>query len=251
VGRVLLRVPRVRGGVQPTVFARDLRREPALLATAMELVMTGVSTRKGKRITAALWGKRISARQVSRQTLLANHWSTLHALGLVTDSKPIIFRSMDDPPTYLEIFTWIEGGFEQAHEHPDALAIWEPMESLLDKWAARPDGSSRTMRPGIQPIAEKAKGLRDLEDMDAVFAVLSHRSRRTILAILHARGGAMTSREVAARFDCSWATTSRHLRILKESGLVHVELAGREHIYKLDRGRLQAVAATWIQRFIP
>jgi DNA-binding transcriptional ArsR family regulator len=49
----------------------------------------------------------------------------------------------------------------------------------------------------------------------------------------------------------TWATTSRHLRILKEAGLVRVELDGREHIYKLDRDRLQAVAGTWMQRFIP
>lgn len=104
---------------------------------------------------------------------------------------------------------------------------------------------------GSRPIAEKPKGLRDLEDMDAVFDALSHRSRRTVLSILQARGGSMTSREIAARFDCSWATTSRHLRILKESGLVRVELDGREHIYKLDRDRLLTVAGTWIQRFVP
>ncbi len=72
-------------------------------------------------------------REESFQALLADHWSTLHDLGLVTDSKPIIFRSVDNPPTYVEIFTWVEGGFDQAHEHPDVLAIWEPMESLLEK----------------------------------------------------------------------------------------------------------------------
>ena len=72
-------------------------------------------------------------REESFQALLADHWSTLHALGLVTDSKAIIFRNVDDPPTYVEIFTWVEGGFEQAHEHPDVLAIWESMEPLMEK----------------------------------------------------------------------------------------------------------------------
>ncbi|MCL5013538.1 MAG: hypothetical protein M1493_06050 [Firmicutes bacterium] len=66
------------------------------------------------------------------QALLGNHWPTLHTLGFVTDSKPVIFRSVDDPPTYVEIFTWVEGGFEQAHEHPNVLAIWEPMDPLLE-----------------------------------------------------------------------------------------------------------------------
>jgi DNA-binding transcriptional ArsR family regulator len=59
----------------------------------------------------------------------------------------------------------------------------------------------------------------------------------------------MTSREIAARFDCSWASTSRHLRILKDAGLVKVELDGREHIYRLDNERLLSVAGAWIQRF--
>ena len=41
----------------------------------------------------------------------------------------------------------------------------------------------------------------------------------------------------------------RHLRILKDAGLVKVELDGREHIYRLDNERLLSVAGAWIQRF--
>ena len=66
------------------------------------------------------------------QALLGHHWSTLQSLGFVTDSKPVTFRSVDAPPTYVEIFTWIEGGFEQAHEHPDVLAMWESMAPLRE-----------------------------------------------------------------------------------------------------------------------
>jgi DNA-binding transcriptional ArsR family regulator len=98
--------------------------------------------------------------------------------------------------------------------------------------------------------AEPPKALRDLEDQDRVFAALAHRSRRTILAILLARGGSMTSKEVASRFDCTWATTSRHLRVLKEAGLVRVDLEGRDHIYRVDRGRLLAVTGSFLNRFI-
>jgi hypothetical protein len=64
--------------------------------------------------------------------LLGRHWSTLRELGFVTDDESQIFRSADEPPTYVEVFTWVEGGFERAHEHPKVLAIWEPMEPLLE-----------------------------------------------------------------------------------------------------------------------
>jgi len=70
--------------------------------------------------------------------LLARHWRTLHGLGLVTDERSEIYRSVDEPPTYVEIFTWREGGLEQARTHPDVLAIWDPMEPLLEERDGRP-----------------------------------------------------------------------------------------------------------------
>jgi hypothetical protein len=69
--------------------------------------------------------------------LLRRHWATLHALGFVTDEPPLVFRGVDEP-TYVEIFTWVEGGFDRAHEHPDVLAIWEPMDPLLEDREGRP-----------------------------------------------------------------------------------------------------------------
>lgn len=65
--------------------------------------------------------------------LLERHWRTLHELGFVTDDPPLVFRSNSEPPTYVEVFTWVEGGFERAHEHPAVVAIWEPMEPLLEE----------------------------------------------------------------------------------------------------------------------
>jgi hypothetical protein len=64
--------------------------------------------------------------------LLARHWETLHDLEFVTDEESLVFRQIRGAPTYVEIFTWVEGGFERAHEHPDVVAIWEPMEPLLE-----------------------------------------------------------------------------------------------------------------------
>jgi hypothetical protein len=68
----------------------------------------------------------------SFRELLGRHWRTLHGLGFVTDDAALVFRGTDGGLTYVEIFTWVEGGFAQAHEHPDVLAIWEPMDPLLE-----------------------------------------------------------------------------------------------------------------------
>jgi DNA-binding transcriptional ArsR family regulator len=58
----------------------------------------------------------------------------------------------------------------------------------------------------------------------------------------------MTSGEIAARFDCSWPTTTRHLRILEDAGLV-MALRGRQRVYHLDSVRLRSVAGAWLTRF--
>jgi DNA-binding transcriptional ArsR family regulator len=98
-------------------------------------------------------------------------------------------------------------------------------------------------------MSQRPRGLEELDAFDSVFAALAHRSRRTILTVLHARGGEMTSGAIAARFDCSWPTTSQHLRVLQQAGLVTIELRGRERVYRLDQQRLQAVAKGWLDRF--
>ena len=98
-------------------------------------------------------------------------------------------------------------------------------------------------------MTPKRDGLAELEDLDVVFHALAHSSRRTILSVLRARGGEMTSGAIASRFDCAWPTTTRHLRVLEEAGLVRVELHGRERVYRLDPNRLHSVAGAWIHRF--
>lgn len=69
--------------------------------------------------------------------LLREHWRTLRALEFVTDDAPSVFRAVDEP-TFVEIFTWVEGGFARAHEHPDVLRIWERMDPLLEDRNGRP-----------------------------------------------------------------------------------------------------------------
>jgi DNA-binding transcriptional ArsR family regulator len=98
-------------------------------------------------------------------------------------------------------------------------------------------------------VTAQPRGITDLGALEAVFGALAHQSRRTILLVLLARGGEMTSGEIAARFDCSWPTTTRHLRILEDAGLVHVALRGRLRVYRLDGDRLRTVAGGWLARF--
>lgn len=98
-------------------------------------------------------------------------------------------------------------------------------------------------------MSSQPRGLAELAALDAVFGALAHQSRRTILAVLQARGGEMTSGAIAGRFDCSWPTTSQHLRVLEKAGLVTIALRGRERVYRLETDRLHAVAGAWLDRF--
>ena len=95
----------------------------------------------------------------------------------------------------------------------------------------------------------KRDARRELAELDSVFACLAHPSRRQVLLVLHLHGGTMTAGEIASRFDCTWPTTSRHLKQLEEAGLVGVEVRGRERIYEVNRGRLQRVVGDWLGRF--
>lgn len=89
----------------------------------------------------------------------------------------------------------------------------------------------------------------ELDDLERVFAALAHASRRHVLLVLRFRGGAMTAGEIAARFRCSWPTTTRHLRVLEGAGLVSVERRGRERVYRLERERLHRVLGGWLAWF--
>lgn len=98
-------------------------------------------------------------------------------------------------------------------------------------------------------MTARPRGLADLDDFDTVFTALAHRTRRTILAALQGHGGEMTSGAIAAWFEHSWPTTSQHLRVLQQAGLVTVELRGREHVYRLQADRLLAVTQGWLAYF--
>lgn len=75
--------------------------------------------------------------------LLKKHWPTLHAAGLTTNDKPVIYRSLpsgrpgedhhDAPNTFVEIYSWKNGRSAGiAHETPEVMAVWEPMGALCE-----------------------------------------------------------------------------------------------------------------------
>lgn len=69
IGSLELKVPRTRdGGFSPTVLERYQRNEKALLASMLEMYISGVSTRKVSQIVEELCGKSVSKSFVSSLT---------------------------------------------------------------------------------------------------------------------------------------------------------------------------------------
>jgi DNA-binding transcriptional ArsR family regulator len=82
-------------------------------------------------------------------------------------------------------------------------------------------------------------------DLDDTLIALADETRRSILQRLAAGEARVT--EVAARFDISLNSVSKHIRILERAGLVRRRVAGRDHFLSLDPEPLNA-AAQWMQR---
>ena len=90
-----------------------------------------------------------------------------------------------------------------------------------------------------------------LEDVDIVFAALAHPARRHVLLLLSHLGGELSSGYLAAKFQHSWPTTTRHLKVLEQAGLVEVHREGRSSNYRLNRERLQRVLGGWQRHLEP
>jgi len=85
--------------------------------------------------------------------------------------------------------------------------------------------------------------------MDAtadVFRAVSDPTRREILDLL--AGGERAVSELLGHFTFSQPALSRHLRVLREAGLVDVRPVGRERRYSLRAGGLRTVA-DWVRHY--
>jgi DNA-binding transcriptional ArsR family regulator len=67
--------------------------------------------------------------------------------------------------------------------------------------------------------------------MDAVLQALADGNRRTVLEIL--RDHSATAGELAAALPVARPGVSRHLRVLRDAGLVDVQSEGQRRIYSL------------------
>lgn len=72
-----------------------------------------------------------------------------------------------------------------------------------------------------------------------VFNAIAEPQRRSILTLL--RDGDLPVTTLADRLGISQPGTSKHLRVLREVGLVRDRKAGRQRLYRLDAGGLRSV----------
>lgn len=79
-----------------------------------------------------------------------------------------------------------------------------------------------------------------------VFRAIADPTRRKILDRL--REGPVAVNALAGRFDQSRPAVSKHLRVLRNAGLVAEERSGRERVYRLQPKPLREVVG-WIEGY--
>jgi DNA-binding transcriptional ArsR family regulator len=90
--------------------------------------------------------------------------------------------------------------------------------------------------------------MRANDDEPPVFRAIADPTRRRLLEAL--RGGPLSVNRLAESFPVSRPAISKHLRCLREAGLVSEERRGRRRIYRLHALALDEVRG-WIERFSP
>ena len=82
--------------------------------------------------------------------------------------------------------------------------------------------------------------------METAFAVLAEPRRRQILDLL--RHGECPVGELVERLELAQPTVSKHLRVLREAGLVHVRQDAQRRLYRL---RLEPLAEldAWLEPY--
>jgi len=78
-----------------------------------------------------------------------------------------------------------------------------------------------------------------------LFSALADPTRCRVVEMLHER--ARPVHELAAEFDISRPAISRHLKVLKDAGLVVEEKSGRENLYSLQRSKLKPMQ-DWLEK---
>lgn len=79
-----------------------------------------------------------------------------------------------------------------------------------------------------------------------VFRAVADPTRRALLELLAEEDRPV--QELVDRFDVSQPAISKHLRILREAGLVTPRRAGRQQIYRIEPAGLQEVY-DWVEHY--
>ena len=82
--------------------------------------------------------------------------------------------------------------------------------------------------------------------MEGAFRAIADPSRRAILDLLAESKRTVT--EMLGHFRFSQPALSKHLRILREAGLVRCDVDGRQHRYSLQAEGLRSVAE-WVRHY--
>jgi DNA-binding transcriptional ArsR family regulator len=95
----------------------------------------------------------------------------------------------------------------------------------------------------LHPSGWYAPAVLDHPQADAVFAALADPHRRAILRMLQQRE--LSVHEIAAAFAISRPAVSKHLRVLREAGLVRDRAEGRTHVHQLAGDTAAALLVAW------
>ncbi len=79
-----------------------------------------------------------------------------------------------------------------------------------------------------------------------LFEAIAEHHRRKILTLL--RAGELPAGDLVAATGLSQPGVSKHLKLLREAGLVSVRADGQRRLYRLEPGELEALDS-WLQPF--
>src|ERR1700744_810391 len=91
--------------------------------------------------------------------------------------------------------------------------------------------------------------------MADIFDVVADATRRDILRVLldsrasGAGDGEISGSQIVAKMELSQPTVSKHLKVLREAGLVHVREEGQHRYYRLESGPLEDLD-DWLMPFL-
>ena len=115
--------------------------------------------------------------------LVRDHRKVLRRAGPGdADTPEVVYVGEDQDgsgPLIVSIFQWLEAeGSRRAAQHPRVGVIWERMETLVE----RPrDGAGHGL-PALldqgDPLKARSRGLRELDELEAVFAALANEHRQ-------------------------------------------------------------------------